>query len=71
MKQLENISKGKELQVGHHQIHPQANRPRTLHEENSKRVAERIDIENKKILAAILRVKPSNPVRKDKNHIER
>jgi hypothetical protein len=37
----------------------------------SRKEAERIDLENKKILAAILRVKPSGPVRKDRNHIER
>jgi hypothetical protein len=39
--------------------------------EKNKREAEKIDVENNKILAAILRVKASKPVKVDRVSIER
>ena len=59
LKQLEHISKGKDLTVGHHRVHSFSKRPKTLHMDKIKRDAEKIDFENNKILKAILRVKPS------------
>jgi hypothetical protein len=56
---LEQISKGKDLAVGHHQVHSFSKRPKTLHMDKVKKEAEKIDFENNKILKAILRVKPS------------
>jgi hypothetical protein len=56
LKQLQHISKGRELAVGHHKVHSFSTRQKTLHMDKVKKDAERIDMENNKILKAILRV---------------
>lgn len=47
---LEDISKGKDVSVGHHKVHPSTTRPKTLHLDKTKREAEQIDQQNSKIL---------------------
>ena len=66
LKELEDISRGKKLAVGHHQIHPNAARPKTLNFDKFKKDADKIDKDNTKILEAILKAKPSVPLTSDK-----
>ncbi len=66
LKELEDISRGKKLTVGHHQIHPSAARPKTLNFDKFKKEADKIDKDNTKILEAILKAKPSVHLTSDK-----
>lgn len=66
LRELQDISCGKRLKVGHHQVHPNLNRPKTLHFDKLKREAEKIDADNTKILEAILNAKPIVPITSDR-----
>jgi hypothetical protein len=66
LKELEDISKGKKLNVGHHLVHPNASKPKTLNFDKFKREADKIDKDNSKLLEAILKAKPSVPLTSDK-----
>lgn len=66
LRELQDISRGKKLSVGHHQVHPAVSRPKTLHYDKVKREAEKIDADNTKILGAILNAKPSIPITSDR-----
>ena len=61
LQKLEDISKGKQLSVGHHKIHPKLLKNKTLNYDKYKRQAGLIDLENTKILEKIMKVKPTVP----------
>ena len=68
LRELQEISTGKRLTVGHHKVHPNASRPKTLHLDKLKKEAERIDSDNGKILDAILNAKPLIPITSDRRN---
>lgn len=57
------------MKVGHHRVHSYSTRPKTLHLDKLKRDAEKIDLENNKILKAIMRVKPTKDLRLNRSEI--
>ena len=66
LRELQEISCGKRLTVGNHQVYPGLGRPKTLHFDKLKREAEKIDNDNNKILQAILDAKPIVPITSDR-----
>ena len=68
LKELESISKGKNISVGAHSIRNA--KQKSLHYLKCKKDAEIIDKDNTLILDAILNAKPHVPVRPDKTKKE-
>jgi hypothetical protein len=62
---LNHISQGKELSVGHHLLHEQSGRPKTLNIDRFKQVNDHIDYENRKISHAICTARPKVPLHDD------
>ena len=53
LKRFDEITRGKELRVGHHSIREEQYRPKTLNLDRNIQVAKEIDYDNQKISYAI------------------
>jgi len=61
LKRFDEITRGKELRVGHHSIREEQYRPKTLNLDRNIQVAREIDSDNDKISFAIHTAKPIVP----------
>ena len=65
LSKLNKISDGRILSVGHHQVHEESSRQKTLNVDRDRLVNEHIDYENRKISHAINTARPIVPLHND------
>jgi len=65
LSKLNKISGGKILSVGHHQVHEESSRQKTLNVDRDRLINEYIDYENRKLSHAINTARPLVPLHND------